>query len=493
VSFSLTNTADVPASITAYSGTPQTTIVNTSFAAPLVVEVEDRFGNPVPGETVTFTSPSNGASASIGAPAPTDSTGRTSANATAGTTAGSYAVNAAVSGVVTQAVFDLTNTAGAPASIAAISGTPQSTTVGSAFSAPLVVQVLDEYGNPVPGVVVSFSAPTGGTASAMLGAALVTDTNGETSVTATANTLSGIYFVTAGVSGFTASFTLRNKAGVAATISLVSGNDQETTVGTVFANPLVVQVLDAYSNPVPGVTVSFAPPASGATATLTAPAMTDTSGKTGVTATAGTVTGDYSITVSTGAAAPVTFSLTNTAAAPAAITTVSGTPQTTTVATAFQSPLVVVVDDQFGNAVPGATVTFTPTGSGASATLTTAAVTDSNGETSVTAQANTVAGTYTVSASVTGVPTPASFSLTNIAGTPASLAVVSGTPQNTVVLTSFALPLTVQVLDPYGNPVSGVTPSFGAPGSGASAMLGASLPTGTNGQTSVTAGERHRW
>ena len=38
---------------------------------------------------------------------------------------------------------------------------------------------------------------------------------------------------------------------------------------------------------------------------------------------------------------------------------VSGSGQETTVATAFASPLVVVVNDSYGNPVPGTSVTFT--------------------------------------------------------------------------------------------------------------------------------------
>ncbi len=63
--------------------------------------------------------------------------------------------------------------------------------------------------------------------------------------------------------------------------------------------------------------------------------------------------------------------------------------------TAFTNPLVVKDVDQYGNPVPGVTVTFTPPTTGASGTFTTSAtaVTGSNGQaTSNTYTANTTAG-----------------------------------------------------------------------------------------------------
>jgi uncharacterized delta-60 repeat protein len=66
--------------------------------------------------------------------------------------------------------------------------------------------------------------------------------------------------------------------------------------------------------------------------------------------------------------------------------------------------------------VAGGHITFTAPASGASAVLKSSPATiSSNGQASVTATANGTAGTYTVSASAAGVPSPAKFSLTNTA------------------------------------------------------------------------------
>ena len=78
---------------------------------------------------------------------------------------------------------------------------------------------------------------------------------------------------------------------------------------------------------------------------------------------------------------PASFSLTNTAGAASIITATSGGSQSTTLSTAFPSPLVATVTDAYGNPVSGVSVTFTAPASGASATF-------SNGGGSITATTN---------------------------------------------------------------------------------------------------------
>ena len=68
-------------------------------------------------------------------------------------------------------------------------------------------------------------------------------------------------------------------------------------------------------------------------------------------------------------------------------------------------------------------------------------------------------GPYTVRASVSGVATQAYFALTNTAGGPSSIAIVSGTGQSAPIETAFA-PLQVRVLDASLNPVSGAIVTF---------------------------------
>ena len=100
--------------------------------------------------------------------------------------------------------------------------------------------------------------------------------------------------------------------------------------------------------------------------------------------------------------------LTQTITGPPASITASGGGQTTVYGTPFANPLMATVKDSLGAAVPGATVTFAGTGlSFAPQTATT----DANGVAQVSVSAN-AAGSFTATASVSGVTTPATFSLT---------------------------------------------------------------------------------
>jgi hypothetical protein len=103
---------------------------------------------------------------------------------------------------------------------------------------------------------------------------------------------------------------------------------------------------------------------------------------------------------------------------PQAIVAVSGTPQTTTVGMPFAVALQAKVTDASANPVANVPVTFTAPSSGASATFggTNSVTVNTNGvgvAASPVPAANNTVGSYSVTASVSGVATPATFSLTN--------------------------------------------------------------------------------
>jgi len=203
-----------PAATLAVSGgAAQTAMAGTAFAAPLAVQVKDVYGQPVAGVHVTFAAPVSGASATLSTTdAVTGSDGRASVTATANTLVGSYVVTAQVAGVAGQASFALGNVAAAPASVNVVSGTPQSAIVGQAFAAPLLVHVVDAYGNAVAGANVAFAAPANGASALLQASTVATDSSGNAQVTATANATAGSYTVEANVDGVVnaASFALAN-------------------------------------------------------------------------------------------------------------------------------------------------------------------------------------------------------------------------------------------------------------------------------------------
>jgi hypothetical protein len=436
--------------ITATSGTPQSSAVNTAFPLTLQATVTSTDGNgphPVIGVPVTFAAPFPGlnsespsgtfASNLITETDTTDANGvATSSKFRANATAGAYSVTASVTGTSTPASFSLTNTVPAAATITAVGGTPQSAAVGTGFGQLLAANVVDKFGNPVSGVDVTFTAPAAGASgifadSEMATESDTTDGNGTaTSLGFIANAIAGgPYTVTATVAGVAtpANFMLTNTAAAGgSTITSTGGTPQSAAVGTPFAAALVATVTSGGS-PASGVTVTFTAPASGASGifassgTATETEATNASGvATSSQFTANTRAGAYSVTASVpGAAAD--FSLTNAAGAAATITATGGTPQSATVGTPFALPLQATVVDSDSNPVSGAVVTFTPLTEGPSGTFasnstpTERDTTNASGvATSSTFTADLLSGgPYTMTGTVAGVATAANFSLTN--------------------------------------------------------------------------------
>ncbi|MGC1785046.1 MAG: Ig-like domain-containing protein [Acidobacteriaceae bacterium] len=216
-------------------------------------------------------------------------------------------------------------------------------------------------------------------------------------------------------SGFVIDAALRSDTAGAPSIAAVSGSGQSTAVGSSFANPLVVIVKDANSNPVSGATVTFA--GTGVSFPAGATATTGSNGEAQVTAEP-TATGALTVTATVaGVSTPATFTETGTAATTASIASYSGSGQSASVGNDFPNPLVAIVKDASNNPVSGVVVTFSGTGVSFPAGAT--AVTGSKGEAGVTAQP-TVAGSLTITASAAGVSTSAQFYETGTAATAAS-------------------------------------------------------------------------
>jgi hypothetical protein len=314
--------------LTRTGGDGQFANLNTPFAAPLAVSVASGYGEPVNGGIVTFTvTPGGGGqSATLGTPNPaTIASGAGSVTATANGTAGAYTVIAAITGAPSVS-FSLTN-AGPAVRIVASAGTPQAVQFNTPFGA-LTATVTDAAGSPMSGLSVTFTVTpaangasgtfTGGLSSVTV----LTNASGvATAPTCTANGTAGSYGVSADLTasplGTPATFALTNTAGSPAHVVANSGTPQSALVTTAFGADLVATVTDAGGNPVSSVRVTFTvtPAANGASATLTAPAVTDANGMTSVKATAnGTPGGPYTVTAAAnGVSGTATFQLTNTA------------------------------------------------------------------------------------------------------------------------------------------------------------------------------------
>jgi hypothetical protein len=184
VSFALTNSAaGVPASIRVVGRARQSTTVASRFKHPLEVRLLDASGEPLQGVSVTFAlgasgggtggsgagSGGSGASFVDGSSQATVTTSAagiaTSPRFDAGTVAGRFAATAALVDTATTrgstrpVSFALRSLTGKPSTVAAGAAASGSTAPGARFPIRLAVTVSDADANPVPDVLVTFSAP----------------------------------------------------------------------------------------------------------------------------------------------------------------------------------------------------------------------------------------------------------------------------------------------------------------------------------------------
>jgi hypothetical protein len=153
----------------------------------------------VAGIQVTYTDSGSGGSFSPN-PATTNSTGIASVTYTTGKTAGALhgKILASVPGL-TSLIFFETVTPGPVATIAATSGTGQTTPPDSQLAKPLVAKVTDQYGNAVSGVVVTFN--DGGAGGTFSPNPVSTSSSGLVSVTYTTSVNAGTVNIQAAAAG----------------------------------------------------------------------------------------------------------------------------------------------------------------------------------------------------------------------------------------------------------------------------------------------------
>ncbi len=217
----------------------------------------------------------------------------------------------------------------------------------------------------------------------------------------------------------TIDYALTNTAGGAASVTLTS-TMADAVVGTASAYTLTAMVIDAGSNPVPGVSVTLIGPSSGAgIAPATFSALTNAAGQVVQAFDANTMAGGFQVQAVVSGIAPATVDLENLAGDAAKIVYVSGNGQAVPVGAAF-ADLKVQVLDAHDNPVAddaAAQVGFVSVANGSNAA---AAVVDASvsstagGFASSSAQANATAGSYSVVASFNG--TSVNFALENTTG-----------------------------------------------------------------------------
>jgi uncharacterized protein (TIGR03437 family) len=293
--YSFTSVPGTPATFQIIGGNNQVGAIGQTLQ-PLIAKLVDANGNPVQGQTVKWTVVPAGAVALSNQDLVTDNNGEVSQTVSLylPASAGAAITVTLVSNPSISATFQET-VQGVLTALNIVSGNPQTAQVGTAFTAPLVVQLLNASG-PVANYPVQFQF----TGPVILSATTVgTAANGQASVNVTAGQNAGTATVTAVAGALTAKFTLTVTSTPTGPtpngITIVSGNNQTAQMGVEFSQPLVVQVNSA-SGPVPGVSVIFTP---SGPISLSAPSVTtNSSGQASVNATAGNASGAGSVTAS---------------------------------------------------------------------------------------------------------------------------------------------------------------------------------------------------
>ena len=170
----------LPPSKVAFLTQPSDIVAGATMAPAVRVAIEDQNG-----DIVTAASASVALALSPSGPTLGGTTTVTAVNgvATFGnltvTKAGTYSLVATSSTLTSATSSPFSVTHAAAATIAAVAGNNQTATAGTAVLIPPAVRVSDQYGNPVPGVSVSFLPQNGGS---VTGALQTTDATGTATV-----------------------------------------------------------------------------------------------------------------------------------------------------------------------------------------------------------------------------------------------------------------------------------------------------------------------
>ncbi|RKU31234.1 hypothetical protein C6499_04895, partial [Candidatus Poribacteria bacterium] len=278
------------------------------------------------------------------------------------------------------------------------------------------------------------------------------------------------------------------------TLERVSGNYQGGVINQRLMEPLVVRVRDQNGNVLSGITVNFSVnPTSGVLSP--ASVTTGSNGEASTELTLGHTAENYTVTATvSGIAQQVTFTATATnppspppppppARIAATLEAVRGNGQSAEINQHLANPLVVRVLDQYGAVLSGITVNFSVSPS--SGVLNpSSAITGSNGEASTALQLGNTAGSYTVTASVSGIAQQVTFTATATDPPRATtLEYRRGNGQSAEINQQLANSLVVRVLDQYGAVLSGITVNFSVSPSGT--LNPTSTTTGSNGEAST--------
>ena len=443
------------------SGDNQDGMPNETLADPFVVEARDANGFPVVGVPVSFTVVAGGGTLSV-TNTTTDGNGRAQSLLTLGPNLGTNTVEVSVAGISQRAVFSAETTPPLPTTLEYVSGENQSGLTGEALVNPFVVEVRDQYDDPMEGISVIFTVSAGG--GSLSSEMELTDANGRAESTLTLGSSAGANSVDVRVEGISRTEVFSAEASlppsVATALSIVSGDKQSGLVGETLANPLVVEVRDQYDAPMVGVTVTFAVSTGGGSLSA-ATAVTDANGRAEINLTLGPEPGTNTVQASVeGISRMEVFSVE--ASLPpsvaAALSIISGDNQTGSTDEKLAKPFVVEVRDQYDVPMEGVAVAFFVLTGGGSLSDT-SVDTNANGLAQSTLTLGQNPGINSVMVSVSGIQEQLTIDAEGIR-TPLAFWIIVGDKQQGLVSETLAGPFLVEVRGRSGEPFPGAEVTF---------------------------------
>ncbi|MGB0118979.1 MAG: Ig-like domain-containing protein [Terriglobales bacterium] len=190
-----------------HGGNKQSGQAGSILPTQLSVAILDAYKNNVPGITVTYLDKSGEGTLNPSVTV-TNSSGFAPVSYQLPNADGTYKISTTASEsqcpTCKAQTFTETATGDAPGNLGVVSGNNQSAPVNTALPQPLVVQVNDQDGNPIAGVSVTFSAPSGTLSSASVN----TNASGQASVNYITGGSAGTVTINAAVNAINTQFTV---------------------------------------------------------------------------------------------------------------------------------------------------------------------------------------------------------------------------------------------------------------------------------------------
>ena len=192
----------IPTTLEYVSGNNQNGLTGETLMQPFIVKVHDQYDEPMAGVAVTF-AVSAGSGSLSDTSVDTDVNGLAQSTLTLGDDPGTCTVEVSVEGISPKVAFNAEASLppSEPTMLSSVSGDNQTGLISETLMNPFVVEVRDQYDDPMAGVAVTFALLVGvGSLNPEVG---TTDANGRAESTLTFGSDPGTYTVEVSVEGIT--------------------------------------------------------------------------------------------------------------------------------------------------------------------------------------------------------------------------------------------------------------------------------------------------